>query len=151
MDNHQPSMRHRPAGVGAAARPERDPADYLFHRNDIPLEVKAFALARLGNDAQVHPARRNGSYKGTILLNSRDWLVQALGRHMKTAVAHRKTDVMLVGSVKWRDENRRLGGAAVQVHYNGSSGKAYPLQSEQSRPRPARSSEPTRGSTGIER
>ncbi len=151
MDNRQSSMRHRPAGAGSAARPEREPADYLFPRNNIPLEVKGFALARLGNDAQIHPARRNGSYKGTVLLNSSGWIVQAIGRDTKTAIVHRKADVTLVGSVRWRDANKRLGGAAVQVHYNDGTGKAYPLRDEQSRPRPARPAEQTRGSTDIER
>jgi len=65
---------------------QREPANYLFPRNDLPLEVKAFALARLGNDAQIHPARRNGSYKGTVLLNSDGWLVQVIGRNTKTAI-----------------------------------------------------------------
>lgn len=151
MDNRQSLMRQRPARAGAATQPAREPADYIFRRNDIPLEVKAFALSRLGNDAQVHPARRNGSYKGAVLLNSDDWLVQAIGHNLKTAVVHRKADVTLMGSVKWRDANKRLGGAAVQVHYNDGNGKAYPLRDEQSRPRPARPAAQTRRSTDIER
>ncbi|MBZ0134317.1 MAG: hypothetical protein K8D98_00100, partial [Rhodanobacter sp.] len=74
--------------------------------------------------------RRNASYKGVVLLNTPDWLIQAIGRNGSTAIIHRKADVTLIGSLQARDRAKRLIGVSAQVHYNGDRAKAYPLNAE---------------------
>lgn len=104
--------------------------DYLFEHRSIPTEIAGYAKAKLGPNANIHPPRRNASYKGVILLNTPDWLIQAIGRNGGTAIIHRKADVALIGSLQARDRAERLIGVSAQVHYNGDRAKAYPLNAE---------------------
>lgn len=103
---------------------------HLFEYREIPIEIASYAKAKLGSDVNVHPPRRNASYKGPVLLNTPDWLIQAIGGNCSTVIIHRKADVTLVGSLQTRDRAKRLIGAPAQVHYNGGQAKAYPLSVE---------------------
>ncbi|MEO5831011.1 MAG: hypothetical protein ABIQ36_10645 [Rhodanobacter sp.] len=140
MNNPENAMRNAcSAGTFApVVRQARTPAEHLFHRRDIPAEITSYIRSRLGVKADIHPARNNASYKGSVLLNATDWLVQTVGRNMSAAVVHRKADVTLIGAIALRDRSKRLVGASIQVHYNTGKAKAYPLDThrEQSNPRP---------------
>ncbi len=103
---------------------------HLFEHREIPAEIAIYAKAKLGPSVNVHPPRRNASYKGPVLLNTPDWLIQAIGGNGSTAIIHRKADVTLVGSLQIRDRAKRLIGVSAQVHYNGGHAKAYPLNVE---------------------
>lgn len=128
--------------------------DFVMKPDLIPAEIQTFAKERLGRDAEgnarkddqgaeikpsVVPAKENGSYKGRIILNNDAYIVQAVGREEKTAVVHRKEDVELMGSkLKWRDENKKLHNADVQIHYSGDKAKAYPWDKEKAIGEPAK-------------
>lgn len=122
---------------------------YLFEHRSIPTEIASYAKAKLGPSASIHPPRRNASYKGAVLLNTTDWLIQVIGRNAGTAIIHRKADVTLIGSLQTRDRARRLIGAYAQIHYNGDRAKAYPLCVE--RAPVAAKQEASRRTQGIER
>lgn len=139
---------------GAAGKQSESPAkdtlkkvgDFVMKPELIPTELQAFVKERLGRDPEgnprkdekgadlkptVVPAKENGSYKGSIILNNENYIVQAVGREAKTAVVHRKEDVELMGSkLKWRDENKKLHNADVQIYYSGDKAKAYPWDKE---------------------
>jgi len=130
-----------PAG-GKSTSPQQRAGEFVMPPDQIPAELSAYVKQRLGVDQNgdprrdesgqvikpgVVPAKEHGSYKGTIILNNADYLVQAVGKDQRTAVVHRKADVELVGSkLAWRDQNQRMHGADVQIHYSGSTAKAYP-------------------------
>lgn len=104
---------------------------YVMDHKEIPKEVLAFVGQKLGKDAPVNPAREGGGYKGKVLLNSGDYLVQAVGRDSSSAVVHRKADVAMVGSnLEWRNKNDRLQSVDVQIHYEGGQAKVYPWNRE---------------------
>lgn len=104
---------------------------YVMTHTEIPKEISALVESKLGKGAEAHPAREDGSYKGRVLLNSDQYLVQSVGAEGRSAVVHRKGDVELQGSnLKWRDENKRMGSVDVQVHYDGDKGKVYPWDRE---------------------
>lgn len=151
MDNPTSTIRNA-CSVGlrtSSAHTTRALDSYLFEHRDIPTEIASYAKAKLGPDVNVHPPRRNASYKGPVLLNTPDWLIQAVGGNGSTAIIHRKVDVTLVGSLQTRDQAKRLIGAFAQVHYNGGQAKAYPLSLEKL---PAAvSQEANRHTPGIER
>jgi hypothetical protein len=123
--------------LAPAVRQARTPAEHLFRHSDIPSEITSYIGAKLGVKADIYPARSNASYKGSVLLNATDWLVQTVGKNMSTAVVHRKADVTLIGAIALRDRAKRLVGASIQVHYNTGKAKAYPLDDhrEQTNPR----------------
>jgi hypothetical protein len=129
MNNPINDVRNsRSAGTTApVVRQARAPAEHLFHHSGVPAEIKSYIVARLGANADIHVARGNASYKGPVLLNAADWLIQTVGKNMSAAVVHRKADVTLVGAVALRDRAKRLVGASIQVHYNAGKAKAYPL------------------------
>ncbi|MDR0576126.1 MAG: hypothetical protein LBI87_00950 [Candidatus Accumulibacter sp.] len=120
----------------------RKVGNFIMRPDQVPAEIQAYVRDRLGYDAEgnprkdekgeeikpaVVPAKENGSYKGTIILNSESYIVQSVGKEARTAVVHRKDDVELVGSkLKWRDENKKLHNADVQIYYNDDKAKAYP-------------------------
>ena len=139
MNNAKDAMRNScsAGNLAPVVRQTRTPAEHLFRRSDIPAEVKSYIGARLGVKADIYPARSNASYKGSVLLNATDWLVQTVGKNMSDAVVHRKADVTLIGAIALRDRAKRLVGASIQVHYNTGKAKAYPLdaRSEQSNSR----------------
>ncbi|MCP3050754.1 hypothetical protein K6X12_06535 [Xanthomonas euvesicatoria pv. allii] len=119
----------------AAGNPEKDEAprttqrplgEYVMDHKEIPKEISAFVTDKLGKDASVHPAREGGGYKGKVLLNNDQYLVQGVGREGKSAVLHRKEDIEIKGSnLVWRDENKRLGSVDVQIHYDAGKAKMY--------------------------
>jgi hypothetical protein len=109
---------------------------------DIPKEVKDFGVEKLSHDVNgnirqgadgkplkvaVIPARENGSYKGRVIANGEQYLVQAIGKDEKYAVVHEKANLEMVSNtLKWRDENKRLGQSNIQIHYNGEKAKVFP-------------------------
>lgn len=99
---------------------------YVMDHKEIPKEISSFVAEKLGKDASVHPAREGGGYKGKVLLNSDQYLVQSVGREGKSAVVHRKDDLEIKGSnLAWRDQNKRLGSVDVQIHYDAGKAKMY--------------------------
>jgi hypothetical protein len=132
MANSKSAANQRPA----AGIPEKDDAprlptqrplgEYVMDHKEIPKEISAYVTEKLGKDASVHPARVDGGYKGKVLLNTDQYLVQSVGREGKSAVLHRKEDLEIKGSnLVWRDENKRLGSVDVQIHYDGGKAKMY--------------------------
>lgn len=104
---------------------------YVIDHKEIPKEIMAFVGQKLGKDASVNPAREGGGYKGKVLLNSGDYLVQAVGRDGGSAVVHRKADLAMVGSnLEWRNTNERLQSVDVQIHYTGDKAKVFPWNRE---------------------
>lgn len=132
--NNPTSMIRNACSVGLrtpSAHTTRALDGYLFEHRDIPTEIASYVKAKLGFIVKnVHPPRRNASYKGPVLLNTPDWLIQVIGGNCRTAIIHRKADVTLVGSLQTHDRAKRLIGAFAQVHYNGGQAKAYPLSVE---------------------
>jgi hypothetical protein len=150
--NNPTSMIRNACSVGLrtpSAHTTRALDGYLFEHRDIPTEIASYAKAKLGPSVSVHPPRRNASYKGPVLLNTPDWLIQAIGSNGSTAIVHRKVDVTLIGSLQTRDKAKRLIGASAQVHYNGGQAKVYPLSMEKLHA--ATRQEASRRTPGIER
>lgn len=128
--------------------------NFVMKSELIPAELQAFVKERLGRDQEgnpkkdetgaeikpaVVPAKENGSYRGTVILNNENYIVQAVGKEAKTAVVHRKDDVELMGSkLKWRDENKKMHNADVQIYYSGEKAKAYPWDKEKALAAPAK-------------
>lgn len=125
----------------------KKPGEFIHKPENIPVEVKSHVSVKmtqnkdgspiLGTDNQplkhqlVTP-RENGVYKGAVILNNNDYLVQKINDH--TAVAHKKGDVNLKGNgLADRDKNNTLHGAEVQIYYTGSRGNAYPWDSAKSK------------------
>ncbi|MDR1709144.1 MAG: hypothetical protein LBS70_05430 [Candidatus Accumulibacter sp.] len=120
--------------------------EFIMKHEDIPAEIQTYVQERLGRDSDgnqrrdetgaefkpsIVPAKENGNYKGTIILNADNYIVQTVGKEARTAVVHRKEDVALMGSrLQWRDENKKLHNADVQIYYNGNKAKAYPWDRE---------------------
>ncbi|WP_146098038.1 KfrB domain-containing protein [Xanthomonas arboricola] len=105
---------------------QRPLGEYVMDHKEIPKEISSFVTEKLGKDASVHPARDGGGYKGKVLLNNDQYLVQSVGREGKSAVLHRKEDLEIKGSnLVWRDENKRLGSVDVQIHYDAGKAKMY--------------------------
>lgn len=118
------------------------PKPGAYIKTQIPVEYTAYAQTKLGvgadgqpklgDDGQplkiaVVPARENGSYWGKVFLNREGHLVQSVGKDQNTAVVHNKDRLELVGQrLQWLDENKRMGGTAVQIHYHGDKAKVYP-------------------------
>jgi putative DNA primase/helicase len=137
-----PEAAKEPARNVADSRPavdEKAPAiskpsvggRYVIDHKEIPKEILAFVGQKLGKDASVNPAREGGGYKGKVLLNSGDYLVQAVGRDGGSAVVHRKADLTMVGSnLEWRNTNERLQAVDVQIHYTGDKAKVFPWNRE---------------------
>jgi hypothetical protein len=109
---------------------------------DIPKDVRDFGIDKLSHDVNgnirtgadgqplkvtVIPARENGSYKGRVIANNDKYLIQAIGKEEKFAVVHEKINLTMVSnSLKWKDENKRLGQSNIQVHYDGTKANVYP-------------------------
>jgi hypothetical protein len=54
-------------------------------------------------------------------------LLQVVGSKAKTAVVHEKANLTMVSnSLKWKDENKRLGQSNIQIHYEGAKANVYP-------------------------
>lgn len=119
------------------------PGDFTHSVDSISVEGKAFIQNKmtqrpdgspiLGDDGQavkykVVPARENGTYKGSVILNNDTHIVQKINDH--TAVSHLKSDVNLKGNgLKERDDKNNLHGAEVQIFYSGAKANAYPWNS----------------------
>jgi hypothetical protein len=129
MNNQIDKVRNAcSAGVPVPAiRQDRTPGRHLFHNNDIPAEIRNYVGAKIGAKAAIYTARINASYKGPVLLNGADWLVQAVGKNKTAVVVHRKVDVTLIGTIALRDNSKRLVGTYIQVHYDAGRAKAYSL------------------------
>lgn len=105
----------------------KEVGNYIFPHDEIPKEIITHAEARLGEKTNVNPARFNGDYKGTVILNSDKYIVQAVGNREQSAVVHLKKDIELVSdNLKWRDQNNRMGSTDVAIHYNEDKARVYP-------------------------
>lgn len=141
----QPSQEAPQEAQSKQSAPKKAAGNYLFKQDEIPVEVKAFINNRLGNDANgnpitndknepakinIFPAKEGGTYKGTVILNNADFVVQSVGTG-QTAVVHRKSDVELQGKpLQNRDQSNSLHGADIQVFYTKDKAKAYPWNKE---------------------
>lgn len=132
------------AAQSSDAGRRRQPGQYLFPLQDVPVEVRQFVESRLQIDAEGNPkrgasgedikitiatAKENGSYYGPVVLNNSEFIVQAVGREQTTAVVHSKAHINLEGaSLNALNEQNRMHGFNVQVHYKADVGKAYPYR-----------------------
>lgn len=135
MNDRSPSS----ADPGLTQQPPRQrpaPGDYLMNIEDVPREVREYAINRLaaggGGSRDDRPnisvARENGSYYGPVILNNERFIVQAVGKDRGSAVVHPKELVELQGVANELNEKRRLNGFSVQVHYTGDRAKGYPYK-----------------------
>jgi hypothetical protein len=107
------------------------PGKYRMEFDQIPPEIKDLAKQKLGDKATIAPARENGNYKGSVMLNSEQYLVQAIGKDNKAAIVHRKEDIELVSqNLQWRDQEKRLGSVNVAVYYKGEKANVFPWNKE---------------------
>lgn len=143
--------QERPIGESAANSPKADKSKaptigaYRMDAGEIPQEIRTSIAGKIGAEAEVFPAKENGSYKGPVVHADKDFVVQAVGKNQQTAVVHRRADVEMMGaSLKGRDANNDLENRNIQVHYRGEQAKAYPwdAQKEQQQ-RAARASDRT--------
>nr|CAC79167.1 hypothetical protein 24.1 kDa [uncultured bacterium] len=116
---------------------------YRMDAGNIPPEIRNSVAGKLGVEAEVFPAKENGSYKGPVIHADKDFVVQAVGKNQQTAVVHSRTDVEMMGaSLKGRDANNDLENRNIQVHYRGDQAKAYPWDAaKEQQQRAARSTE----------
>lgn len=135
-------MNDRIAGSPAAQRPAKVVGGYLHKIEEVPKEVRDYAINKLnpvdeagerikdaqGNNitARISTAKENGSYYGPVILNNDKFIVQAVGKERLSAVVHHKDDVALQGaSLALLDAKKTMNGTSVQVHYTGDKAKAY--------------------------
>ncbi|HBN8448260.1 TPA: hypothetical protein NI803_004603 [Pseudomonas aeruginosa] len=119
----------------SAASPAKSKAPtagaYRMDAGNIPQEIRSSVADRLGTEAEVFPAKENGSYKGPVIHADKGFVVQAVGKNQQTAVVHQRADVEMMGaSLKGRDANNDLVNRNIQVHYRGEHAKAYPWDAE---------------------
>ncbi|WOP85254.1 KfrB domain-containing protein [Citrobacter koseri] len=141
--------QERPIGDSANTPPKADKSKaptagaYRMDAGEIPQEIRSNIAGKLGTEAEVFPAKENGSYKGPVVHADKDFVVQAVGKNQQTAVVHRREDVEMMGaSLKGRDANNDLENRNIQVHYRGDKAKAYPWDAEkEQQQRAARASE----------
>lgn len=102
-----------------------------FEIKEVPLEVQALAQTRFGRagvQLQMAAARANGNYKGEVF-NSTDFIAQRVGEN--SVVFHKKENIEFASSnLQYLDQNRRLNGSDLAIHYEGNKAKAYPHDQE---------------------
>ncbi|MDP4573441.1 hypothetical protein Q8O96_30695 [Pseudomonas sp. LPH60] len=104
---------------------------YRMDSGNIPQEIRTNVAAVLSPEADVFPAKENGSYKGPVIHADSNYIVQAVGKSNQTAVIHQRGDVEMMGaSLKGRDANNDLVGRNLQVHYRGDQAKVYPWDAQ---------------------
>lgn len=115
------------------------PKNYVYNREDLPADVVKGVKAKLGDKAQVTPPIVDGKYKGKVVFENKDYVVQGVykkvpeGYAIQNAVAHRKDSLSYLSeNHQWRAENNRLGGQEIRAYYDGDKAKVYPysLQKE---------------------
>lgn len=114
---------------------------------DVPKEIRDTAVVRaapknhkgeilVGDNGkqllpQLRSAKENGSYRGPVVLNSDNYLVQAVGEKRNFLIVHDKSNLQLQGNaLPTMDAEKRLNGFNIQVHYTGREAKAYPYSPE---------------------
>lgn len=104
---------------------------YRMDSGNIPQEIRNHVAAQLGPEADVFPAKENGSYKGPVIHADSGYVVQAVGKDHQTAVIHQRADVQMMGAaLQSRDARNDLANRNLQVHYRGDQAKAYPWDAE---------------------
>jgi len=102
-----------------------------FDIKEVPLEVQALAQTRFGRagvQLQMAAARSNGSYKGEVF-NSSEFIAQRVGEN--SVVFHKKESIEFASNnLQYLDQNRRLNGSDLAIHYEGNKAKAYPHDQE---------------------
>ncbi|MCF3643141.1 hypothetical protein LXM94_24595 [Rhizobium sp. TRM95111] len=110
---------------------DKTPVAYRMDAGEIPQDLRTSIAGKLGKEAELYPAREDGSYKGPVVHADKDFIVQAVGKNQQTAVAHRREDVQMQGaSLQGRDANNDLVNRNIQVHYRGEQAKAYPWDAQ---------------------
>jgi len=125
----------------APAEKTKEPGSYIIPNDKVPHEVLTTIRTKVGShngrpqlDKDGNPikvsivtARENGSYLGAVVLNSDEWLAQAVGHKGTTVVIHKKDCIDFVSDkLKWLNNNKRMNTCDIQVHYDGDKAKAYP-------------------------
>lgn len=128
------------------AKPRRVVGAQIVAPEDIPTGIKAVVADKLGENALAAPAREGGGYKGKVIYANAHYMVQAVGKKQENAVVHRKSDVEFVGQkLSWREQNGKLTGIDVQVHYQGNKAMAYVWNQEREQAARAAKSQETQG------
>jgi hypothetical protein len=144
--NQPPSAAVSPAGKNTNQRPAV--GDYIMKIEEVPKEVRDYAINKIspkdadGNiqkdekgkemRAGISTAKENGSYYGSVILNNDKFIVQAVGKDRGYAVVHPKDKVELQGpTLATLDEQKRMNGFDVQIHYTGDRAKAYPYKAKE--------------------
>lgn len=79
----------------------------------------------------IKSAKENGSYRGPVVLNDKDYLFQAVGKDNNFLILHEKKNLNLKGEVLPQLEaGKRMNGFNVQIHYSGKSANMYPYSPE---------------------
>lgn len=95
--------------------------------DEIPAHVKKQAATKLVGNAEFHPAKEGGSYKGAVIFCDSDFLVQDVNNERRTAIVHRRSDLDFAdNNLKRRVERSNLDGALIQVYYQAKD--ATPTQ-----------------------
>jgi len=145
-DRNQTPSADSKAGKSTNQRPAV--GDYLMKIEDVPKEVRDYAINKIspkdadGNTqkdekgkerrAGISSAKENGSYYGPVILNNDKFIVQAVGKDRSYAVVHPKDKVELQGpTLATLDEQKRMNGFDVQIHYTGDRAKAYPHKAKE--------------------
>jgi putative DNA primase/helicase len=112
-------------GSGSRSARSRAAGEPLGRLEDVPAEARTAAEQRFGSNVQASVARANGSYRGEVV-GSATHLAQRVSA--TRVVFHPKNHLEFVSDRhRWADENARLVGAELQIHYVGDQGKVYPL------------------------
>lgn len=113
--------------------------NYVYERDALPDSLIQSVKSKLGEKANVTPPIIDGKYKGKVVLENKDFLVQGVykkvpeGYTIMNAVAHRKEDLDFKSeNHSWRVKQNRMGGQEIKTFYTGSTGEVYPysLQKE---------------------
>lgn len=125
-----------------SAKPEKKPDKPLLKIEDVPKEIRDFAVNKispkddLGNPrkdgkgkdivASITTAKEGGSYYGQVVLNNEKFLVQVVGKDKNFAIVHPKDKIELQGAnLNKLDAEKRLNNQSIQIHYKGDKAKAY--------------------------
>jgi hypothetical protein len=106
----------------------------LFNIQDISEAVHDIALLRLETIDEadqysnfVTTPKQDESYYGTVILNTDDFIVLAIGKNKSFAVIHRKKDLNILNkNLNFRSDNNKLNNVNIQIHYNKNKAKVYP-------------------------
>lgn len=129
-----PQEQQQAAQAPATPEPEykapanrKETGKAVFDLKDVPAEIKTAASARFGKpgvEVNISAARANGSYRGEVLASD-SYLAQKVGEN--SIVIHKKDDLEFVSQKhQWANENKKLGGADLAIHYDEDKAKAYP-------------------------